>query len=120
MAVFVLSFGLRNLTTVPLTALRTGGSGFMVAYILITCLVWLPLVYLQGLLGQYWSTGSLTLWRALPIFAGVGTGGFTVSVLLSLPSGGVIGHSLYYLVLSCWPVSRAFPIVSAFRNVAHK
>lgn len=65
-----LAAGFGNLYRLPQTTLLQGGLPFLVAYVVLTVLVGLPLLFLELGIGQLAQEGFIKSWRAVPFFKG--------------------------------------------------
>ncbi|KAH3833324.1 hypothetical protein DPMN_106630 [Dreissena polymorpha] len=105
---FVLSclgyvIGLGNIWRFPFLVYRNGGGAFFFAYIIMVALCGLPLVYMEMALGQYASLGPVTLWRAVPLFKGVG---YAMVVAVAI-------ICVYYNVVNAWAFHYFFSSFTA-------
>uniref|UniRef100_A0A674BDC2 Solute carrier family 6 member 14 n=1 Tax=Salmo trutta TaxID=8032 RepID=A0A674BDC2_SALTR len=60
----------------------------------------IPLFFLESSFGQFCSQGPVNVWRALPIFQGVGVTMVLVSTLVAIYYNVIIAYSLYYMFAS--------------------
>lgn len=65
-----LSVGLGNIWRFPFTALENGGGAFVVPYIIVLFLVGKPIYYMEMLLGQLSSRGSIKVYDLAPAMRG--------------------------------------------------
>lgn len=65
-----LAAGFGNLYRLPQTTLIRGGLPFLVAYVILTILIGLPLLFLELGIGQLAQEGFIKSWRAVPFFKG--------------------------------------------------
>ncbi|KAF5280549.1 hypothetical protein FQR65_LT00300 [Abscondita terminalis] len=93
-----LAAGLGNLYRLPQTTLIRGGLPFLVAYIILSLFIGLPLLFLELGLGQLAQEGFIKIWRAVPLFRGLAYVKFGAIALLSLYYSLYIGLFLYYLI----------------------
>ncbi|KAK5642446.1 hypothetical protein RI129_008613 [Pyrocoelia pectoralis] len=93
-----LAAGLGNLYRLPQTTLIRGGLPFLVAYIILSLFIGLPLLFLELGLGQLAQEGFIKIWRAVPIFRGLGYVKFGAISLLSLYYSLYIGLFVNYLI----------------------
>lgn len=70
MSCIALSVGLGNVWRFPFTALDNGGGAFVIPYIIVLFLVGKPVYYLEMLLGQFSSRGSVKVYDFSPIMRG--------------------------------------------------
>ena len=71
-----MSVGLGNVWRFPSTAFKNGGGAFLIPYIIVLLFIGKPLYFLEMILGQFSSRGSVKVWAVSPIVKG--------SVLLTL------------------------------------
>ena len=67
-----MSVGLGNIWRFPSVAFENGGGAFLIPYFLVLIFIGRPLYFLELLLGQFSSLGSVKLWNISPIARGVG------------------------------------------------
>ena len=65
-----LAAGFGNLYRLPQATLNQGGLPFLAAYVILTVLVGLPLLFLELGIGQLAQEGFIKSWRAIPFFKG--------------------------------------------------
>lgn len=70
MSCIALSVGLGNVWRFPFTALDNGGGAFVIPYIIVLFLVGKPVYYMEMLLGQFSSRGSVKVYDFSPIMRG--------------------------------------------------
>jgi len=70
MSCIALSVGLGNVWRFPFTALENGGGAFVIPYLIVLVLVGKPVYYLEMLLGQFSSRGSVKVYDFSPIMRG--------------------------------------------------
>jgi solute carrier family 6 (neurotransmitter transporter) len=93
-----LAAGFGNLYRLPQTTLLQGGLPFLVAYVVLTVLVGLPLLFLELGIGQLAQEGFIKSWRAVPFFKGVGYVKLLAGCLLGVYYPLYMGLSLYYII----------------------
>jgi len=99
-----MSVGLGNVWRFPFTAYENGGGAFLIPYIVVLMLVGRPLYFLELALGQFSSAGSVRVWDMVPAFGGVGYGQILATGCVTTYYCSLIALSIYYLVVSCYPV----------------
>lgn len=92
--------GLGNVWRFPYKCYRNGGGAFLIPYILMLILVGLPCFFLELSFGQFASLGPFTIWRASPIFKGIGFASIALSTLVSIYYNVVIAYALFYLLVT--------------------
>ncbi|KAI8499889.1 neurotransmitter:sodium symporter [Branchiostoma belcheri] len=92
--------GLGNVWRFPYLCYRNGGGAFLIPYILFLTFAGIPLFMMEMSFGQYGSLGPLTIWRACPIFKGIGYGMVVVSGLVCIYYNVIIAWTLHFLFSS--------------------
>ncbi|GCB66533.1 sodium- and chloride-dependent neutral and basic amino acid transporter B(0+)-like [Scyliorhinus torazame] len=92
--------GLGNVWRFPYLAYKNGGGAFLIPYVIMLALAGMPLFFLECSFGQFASLGPVAVWKAVPIFQGVGITMVLVSTLVTIYYNCIIGYSLYYLFAS--------------------
>jgi len=98
-----MSVGLGNVWRFPFTAYENGGGAFLIPYILVLLFVGRPLYLLELALGQFSSSGSVRVWDMVPAFGGIGYGQVIATGCVCTYYCSLIGLSIYYLGMSCYP-----------------
>ncbi|XP_057381028.1 sodium-dependent nutrient amino acid transporter 1-like isoform X2 [Daphnia carinata] len=75
MSCISLSVGLGNIWRFPFTAYENGGGAFLIPYLVVLLLIGKPLYFMEMILGQFSSYGSVKVWAVVPMAKGVGYGG---------------------------------------------
>lgn len=70
MSCISLSVGLGNVWRFPFTALENGGGAFLIPYLTVLFLVGKPVYYLEMLIGQFSSRGSIQVFDFAPAMRG--------------------------------------------------
>lgn len=70
MSCIALSVGLGNVWRFPFIALDNGGGAFLIPYIVVFFLVGKPIYYLEMVLGQFSSRGTIKVFDFSPIMKG--------------------------------------------------
>ncbi|RUS88668.1 hypothetical protein EGW08_003563, partial [Elysia chlorotica] len=97
--------GLGNIVRFPYLAFKHGGGAFLVAYFILIFTCGLPLFIMETAIGQYSSLGPIRVWKAVPIFKGVGYSMVAISGLTSLYYGVISSWAMLYLVTSMTSVT---------------
>ncbi|XP_033743037.1 uncharacterized protein LOC117329281 [Pecten maximus] len=84
--------GLGNVWRFPYLVYKNGGGAFFIPYAIMLVFCGVPLVYLELAFGQYASLGPITVWKAVPLFKGIG-----ISMVLS---STIV--SIYYNMVNAW------------------
>ncbi|KAI9551816.1 hypothetical protein GHT06_022155 [Daphnia sinensis] len=69
-----MSVGLGNIWRFPFVAYENGGGAFLVPYLIVLAFIGRPLYFLEMVLGQFSSSGSVKIWDCVPIAKGIGYG----------------------------------------------
>ncbi|XP_044751675.1 sodium-dependent neutral amino acid transporter B(0)AT3-like isoform X2 [Coccinella septempunctata] len=101
-----LSAGLGNLYRLPQSTILNGGMPFIVAYLILTVLIGMPLLFLELGIGQMAEEGFIKSWRVVPFFKGVGYVKLLAGYLLVIYYPLLIGISLFYIV---WMLKGPLP-----------
>nr|XP_040235408.2 sodium-dependent nutrient amino acid transporter 1-like [Anopheles coluzzii] len=72
MSCIALSVGLGNVWKFPSTAFRNGGGAFVIPYLIVLLVVGRPIYYLEMMMGQFSSRGSVKVYDVSPIMRGIG------------------------------------------------
>ncbi|XP_052805874.1 sodium- and chloride-dependent glycine transporter 1-like [Mya arenaria] len=92
--------GLGNVWRFPYVCYRNGAGAFLIPFIIMLFVTGIPLVYLELSFGQFASSGVVSIWKASPLFQGVGWAMFIVSVLIAIYYNMIIAYTIYYLFAS--------------------
>lgn len=71
MSCIAMSVGLGNVWRFPFVALENGGGAFLIPYLVILALIGRPLYYLEMLIGQFSSRGSIQVYDMVPAMRGL-------------------------------------------------
>lgn len=77
-----MSVGLGNVWRFPFTALENGGGAFLIPYLIVLFLVGKPIYYLEMIIGQFSSRGSVKVYDLCPAMRGIGFGTIYIVFLL--------------------------------------
>ncbi|XP_065369295.1 sodium-dependent nutrient amino acid transporter 1-like [Calliphora vicina] len=103
MSCIALSVGLGNVWRFPFTALDNGGGAFVIPYIIVLFLVGKPVYYMEMLLGQFSSRGSVKVYDFAPIMRGVGYGQVLATGVVTTYYATLMALTLRYFVDSFYP-----------------
>lgn len=98
------AIGIGNVWRFPYLCYRNGGGAFLIPYLIMLLLVGIPLFFLESTLGQFSSSGCLSLYSVCPLFKGTGYASLMVTLIAS---------SYYSVVV-------AYPIVFFFHSLTSK
>lgn len=70
MSCIALSIGLGNVWRFPFVALENGGGAFLIPYLIVLFLVGQPIYYVELLMGQFSSRGSIKIYDMVPAMRG--------------------------------------------------
>ncbi|KAK7867663.1 hypothetical protein R5R35_011546 [Gryllus longicercus] len=104
-AEFILSclgyaIGIGNVWRFPYLCYRNGGGAFLVPYLLMLFLCGIPLFFMETALGQFASTGCITIFRICPLFKGAGFAILVVNFLCTMYYNVIISYPLYFLAMT--------------------
>ncbi|XP_034477988.1 sodium-dependent nutrient amino acid transporter 1 [Drosophila innubila] len=103
MSCIALSVGLGNVWRFPFIALENGGGAFLIPYLIVLILVGKPVYYLEMLLGQFSSRGSVKVYDCVPIMRGIGYGQVLATGIVTTYYATLMAITLRYLVESFFP-----------------
>ncbi|XP_046631270.1 sodium-dependent nutrient amino acid transporter 1-like [Daphnia pulicaria] len=69
-----MSVGLGNIWRFPFVAYENGGGAFLIPYLIVLVFIGRPLYFLEMILGQFSSSGSVKIWDCVPFAKGIGYG----------------------------------------------
>ncbi|KAM7342970.1 sodium-dependent nutrient amino acid transporter 1 isoform 2-T2 [Cochliomyia hominivorax] len=95
-----MSVGLGNVWRFPFTALDNGGGAFLIPYLVVLFLVGKPIYYLEMIIGQFSSRGSVKVFDLCPAMRGIGLGQAFMVYMLGTYYEAVCSLIAYYLVES--------------------
>ncbi|SPP74041.1 sodium-dependent nutrient amino acid transporter 1 isoform X2 [Drosophila guanche] len=103
MSCIALSVGLGNVWRFPFTALENGGGAFVIPYLIVLILVGKPVYYMEMLLGQFSSRGSVKVYDFSPIMRGIGYGQVLATGIVTTYYATLMALTLRYFVDSFYP-----------------
>ncbi|KAL7730577.1 hypothetical protein ACLKA6_000571 [Drosophila palustris] len=103
MSCIALSVGLGNVWRFPFIALENGGGAFLIPYLIVLILVGKPVYYLEMLLGQFSSRGSVKVYDCVPIMRGIGYGQVLATGIVTTYYATLMAITLRYFVESFYP-----------------
>ena len=69
-----MSVGLGNVWRFPFVALENGGGAFVIPYVIVLLLVGKPIYFMEMVIGQFSSRGSVKVYDCVPAMRGAGVG----------------------------------------------
>ncbi|CAH1105467.1 unnamed protein product [Psylliodes chrysocephalus] len=93
-----MALGLGNLYRLPQTTMIRGGLPFLIAHLILTIFIGLPLLFLELGIGQMAQEGFIKSWRIIPFFRGIGYVKFLAGYMLSIYYPLYMSLSLYYII----------------------
>ncbi|EDW60494.1 sodium-dependent nutrient amino acid transporter 1 [Drosophila virilis] len=103
MSCIALSVGLGNVWRFPFIALENGGGAFLIPYLIVLLLVGKPVYYLEMLMGQFSSRGSVKVYDFVPIMRGIGYGQVLATGIVTTYYATLMALTLRYFVESFYP-----------------
>lgn len=100
MSCISMSVGLGNVWRFPFTAYENGGGAFLIPYIVVLIVIGKPMYYLEMILGQFTSRGSVKVWSICPAFVGVGMGQAFATIAIITYYSSLLALTLYYFIVS--------------------
>ncbi|XP_034664650.1 sodium-dependent nutrient amino acid transporter 1 [Drosophila subobscura] len=100
MSCISVSVGLGNVWRFPFTAYENGGGAFLIPYIIVLFLIGKPMYYLEMIMGQFTSQGTVKIWSVVPGFVGVGYGQAFATICIITYYSSLLALTLYYLFVS--------------------
>ncbi|XP_050095730.1 sodium-dependent nutrient amino acid transporter 1-like isoform X2 [Anopheles aquasalis] len=97
MSCIAMSVGLGNVWRFPFVALENGGGAFVIPYIIVLLLVGKPVYYMEMILGQFSSRGSVKVYDLAPIMRGVGYGQMLSTTIVTTYYASLMATTLRYL-----------------------
>ncbi|XP_021918197.1 sodium- and chloride-dependent glycine transporter 1-like isoform X2 [Zootermopsis nevadensis] len=94
------AIGIGNVWRFPYLCYRNGGGAFLVPYLLMLVLCGIPLFFMETTLGQFASTGCITLFRICPLLKGTGFAIVIVNIICTMYYNVIISYPIYFLVMS--------------------
>ncbi|XP_017068126.2 sodium-dependent nutrient amino acid transporter 1 [Drosophila eugracilis] len=97
MSCIAMSVGLGNVWRFPFTALDNGGGAFLIPYLIVLFLIGKPIYYLEMVIGQFSSRGSVKVFDLCPAMKGVGIGQVISISMVTTYYVAIMGITLRYL-----------------------
>ncbi|KMY90299.1 sodium-dependent nutrient amino acid transporter 1 isoform X2 [Drosophila simulans] len=127
MSCIAMSVGLGNVWRFPFTALDNGGGAFLIPYLIVLFLIGKPIYYLEMVIGQFSSRGSVKVFDLCPAMKGVGIGQVISISMVTTYYVAIMGITLRYLYESfrsplpwseCRPEWESFCVASSLGNTS--
>ncbi|KAI8043630.1 hypothetical protein M5D96_004963 [Drosophila gunungcola] len=127
MSCIAMSVGLGNVWRFPFTALDNGGGAFLIPYLIVLFLIGKPIYYLEMVIGQFSSRGSVKVFDLCPAMKGVGVGQVISISMVTTYYVAIMGITLRYLYDSfrnplpwseCRPEWQSFCVSSSLGNTS--
>ncbi|XP_017855352.2 sodium-dependent nutrient amino acid transporter 1 isoform X2 [Drosophila busckii] len=127
MSCIAMSVGLGNVWRFPFTALDNGGGAFLIPYLIVLFLIGKPIYYLEMVIGQFSSRGSVKVFDLCPAMKGVGIGQVISISFVTTYYVAIMGITLYYFYDSfrtplpwseCQPAWGAHCVASSLGNTS--
>lgn len=99
-SLLALSLSLTNVWRLPTFIYFNNPAESLIAYIILMTIIGLPLFVLELLLGQFGRTGVIKLWRAVPLFKGVGIAQLITGLYQTFYFPTLMTWALYSAILS--------------------
>ncbi|KAK3580304.1 hypothetical protein CHS0354_003538 [Potamilus streckersoni] len=97
------SVGVGDLWRFPYLVMKNGGGAFIIPIVIFNVVGAIPMVYLEMIMGQYASSGALSIWKVCPLFKGVGYGTIIATFIFSIYYAVIICWMLFYFINSFFP-----------------
>uniref|UniRef100_A0A182QMM0 Transporter n=1 Tax=Anopheles farauti TaxID=69004 RepID=A0A182QMM0_9DIPT len=91
------AIGLGNVWRFPYLCYRNGGGAFLVPYLLMLTLCGIPLFFLEVCLGQFSSTGCITVFKIVPLLKGAGIAIVVINFICTAYYNAIISYPLLFL-----------------------
>ena len=92
-----MSVGLGNIWRFPFAALENGGGAFVIPYIIVLVLIGKPIYFMEMVIGQFSSRGSVKVFDCVPAMRGVGVGQIVAISFVATYYASLMALTLKYL-----------------------
>lgn len=92
-----MSVGLGNIWRFPFVALENGGGAFVIPYLVVLLLIGKPVYFMEMVLGQFSSRGSVKVFDCAPAMRGVGVGQVVSIAIVATYYSSIMAVTLKYL-----------------------
>jgi solute carrier family 6 (neurotransmitter transporter, glycine) member 5/9 len=102
---FVLScmgyaIGIGNIWRFPYLCYNNGGGAFLIPYLLMLLFCGIPLYFMEVSLGQFASTGCLTVFKMAPILKGTGYAMIFINFIVMIYFNVIVSYPILYMFKS--------------------
>ncbi|XP_077285239.1 sodium- and chloride-dependent glycine transporter 1-like [Arctopsyche grandis] len=94
------AIGIGNVWRFPYLCYRNGGGAFLVPYLIMLFVCGLPLYFMETSIGQFSSTGCITMFRMSPLFKGAGYAIIIVNIICTSYYSLILTYPLLFIVKS--------------------
>uniref|UniRef100_A0A1I8GB13 Transporter n=1 Tax=Macrostomum lignano TaxID=282301 RepID=A0A1I8GB13_9PLAT len=101
--------GLGNVWRFPYLCYKNGGGAFLLPFLIMLLTVGIPLLYMETCFGQYSATGPITVWKASPLFTGIGWSMIIITFCGSIYYNMLIAWTMFYFWQSISSVTGDLP-----------
>jgi len=108
--------GLGNIWRFPYRCYIYGGGTFLIPYLLTVVLCAIPVLFLEMFLGQFASTGAITIWSICPLFKGIGWAILFNILTICIYYSVIVMYSFYYMLVSFVSIGGDLPWTSCTRS----
>ncbi|RWS21213.1 sodium- and chloride-dependent glycine transporter 2-like isoform X3, partial [Leptotrombidium deliense] len=92
-----LSVGIGNVWRFPYLAYENGGGAFLIPYLIMLFIAGKPMYFMELAIGQFGSSGTLSIWKCAPIAKGVGVAMLSVAAIVSVYYTVVMSYAVFYI-----------------------
>ncbi|KAJ8917439.1 hypothetical protein NQ315_005486 [Exocentrus adspersus] len=92
------AIGIGNVWRFPYLCYRSGGGAFLIPYLLMLFFCGIPLFFMETSLGQFASTGCITVFKISPLFKGAGYAIVVVNLIVTTYFNTICAYPLIFLV----------------------
>lgn len=101
--------GLGNIWRFPYRCYIYGGGTFLIPYFLTVILCAIPVLFLEIFLGQFSSTGAITIWNICPLFKGIGWAILFNIFMICIYYSVIVMYSFYYMLVAFVSIGGDLP-----------
>ncbi|XP_063718053.1 sodium- and chloride-dependent glycine transporter 2-like isoform X2 [Symsagittifera roscoffensis] len=89
--------GLGNVVRFPYVCYESGGGAFLIPFCVFLVIAGIPMFFLELAVGQFSSSGPITVWRCAPLVSGLGYCVCCICFLLTFYYSVIVAWCMYYL-----------------------